>query len=93
VNEAVNISVFNFRTNLEFAVGKPGFSGTINATQGIAIATLGLLVDAGTITQYRSLDIELIVDVLEVSVELSPVIPINFVKSTVHLVTIQQAAA
>jgi hypothetical protein len=93
VNEAVNISVFNFRTNLEFAVGKPGFSGTINASQGIAIATLGLLVDAGTITQYRSLDIELIVDVLEVSVELSPVIPINFVKSTVHLVTIQQAAA
>lgn len=93
VNEAVNFAVFNFRTNLEFAVGKPGFSGTINATKGIAINTLGLLVDAGTITTWRSLDIELIVDVLEVGVELAPVVPINFVKSTVHLVTIQQAAA
>ncbi len=93
VNEAVNFAAFNFRTNLEFAVGQPGFSGTINAAKGIAITTLGLLVDAGTITQSRSLNVELIVDVLEVEVEIAPVIPINFVTSTLHLVTVAQAAA
>jgi len=93
VNEAVNLAVFNFRTQMEFAVGRQGFSGTINATKGIAINTLGLLVDAGIITSWRSLDIELVSDVLEISVELAPVIPINFVKTTVHLVTLAQAAA
>ncbi len=93
VNEAVNFAAFNFRTNLEFAVGQPGFSGTINAAKGIAITTLGLLVDAGTITQSRSLSVTLVVDVLEIEVEIAPVIPINFVTSTLHLVTVQQAAA
>ena len=92
VNEAVNFAVFNFRTNLEFAVGKKGFAGTVTAAQSVAINTLGLLVDETVLTAFRSLDIELIVDVMEVSVEIAPVIPINFVASTVHLVTIQQAA-
>lgn len=92
VNEAVNFAVFNFRTNLEFAVGKKGFSGTINAGKGVAINTLGLLKDAQVIVASRSLDVELIVDVLEVSVEMAPVIPINFIKNTVHLVTIRQTA-
>lgn len=93
VNEAVNFAVFNFRTNLEFAVGRKGFSGTINATKSIAIGTLGLLVDAQVLVTWRSLQIELIVDVMEVGVEIAPVIPINFVKSTVHLVTVAQTAA
>lgn len=92
VNEAVNFSTFNFRSNLEIAVGARGFAGTLNAAKSVAINTLGLLVDAGAITAYRALFLELIVDVLEVSVEIAPIIPINFVKSTVHLVTIQQSA-
>ncbi len=93
VNEAVNFAAFNFRTNMEFAVGQPGFSGTINAAKGIAIVTLGLLVDAGTLVAFKGLDIELVVDVLEIGVQIAPVIPINFVKTTLHLVTVQQAAA
>lgn len=93
VNEAVNFASFNFRTNMEFAVGQSGFSGTVNAAKGIAIVTLGLLVDANVIVQSQALDIELVVDVLEISVELAPVIPINFVRSILHLVTIQQQAA
>ena len=92
VNEAVNFAVFNFRQNLEFAVGKRGFSGTVNAAKGVAIGTLGLLKDEEIIVASRSLDIELVVDVMEVSVELAPIIPINFVQSTVHLVTIRQTA-
>lgn len=93
VNQAVNYAVFNFRTNLEVMVGQRGFAGTVEATRSIARNTLGLLVDTGIITGYRSLDVELLVDVMDVSVELAPVIPINFVKSTVHLVTLQQLSA
>jgi hypothetical protein len=93
VNQAVDYSTFNFRTNMEFAVGKKGFAGTINAGKAVAIGTLGLLVDGTIIVAYRSLAIDLIVDVMEVSVELAPVLPINFVKNTIHLVTIRQSAA
>lgn len=92
VNEAVNFAVFNLRTNLEFIVGKAGFAGTISATRGAAVGTLGLLVDNLVITGYKSLDVELVLDVMDVSVSLAPVIPINFVRTTVHLVTRQQLA-
>lgn len=93
VNEAVNFAVFNFRTNLEFAVGRQGFSGTINATKSIAQSTLGLLVDTAVLTSFRNLDISLALDVLDVSVEIAPIIPINFVRSVLHLVNQVQAAA
>jgi hypothetical protein len=93
VNEATNYSVFTFRTNMEYAVGKKGFAGTVNAGTGVAIGTLSLLVDEEILVDYRSLFIELIVDVMEVSCEIAPIIPINFVKNTMHLITIQQTAA
>jgi len=93
VNEATNFAVYNLRTNLEIAVGKKGFAGTINATKGVAVNTLGLLIDEQVLVAWRSLNIELVVDVLNVEVEMAPVIPINFVATTVHLVTIQQTAA
>lgn len=93
VNAAVNFATFEFRTSLESAVGKRGFAGTINATKGVAVNELGLLQSAGVLVQWRALSLELVVDVLEVSVELAPIIPINFVKSTIHLVTVRQIAA
>jgi len=93
VNETVNYAAFNFRTNMEYAVGRKGFSGTINAGLGIAIGTLGLLVDEEILVAYRSLDIETALDVMEVSCEIAPIIPINFVKNNLHLVTIRQSAA
>jgi hypothetical protein len=93
VNQAVNYAVFNFRTEMEYAVGKRGFSGTLNAAKGIAISVLGLLVDGGILVATQGLDLDLVLDVLEVSVEIAPVLPINFVKTTVHLVTIRQTAA
>jgi len=93
VNAAVNFACFNFRTNLEFAVGKRGFAGTINAVKGVAMSTLGLLVDSLVLVSWRSLGVELAADVLDVEVEIAPVIPVNFVKNTVHLVTIRQTAS
>lgn len=92
VNEAVNYSVFNYRTAMELAVGKPGFAGTVSAARGDAINILGLLVGL-TLTAYRSLSFTLALDVLENSLEISPVLPVNFVKTTVHLVSIPQTAS
>ena len=92
VNEAVNFFAFNFRTNMEFAVGKKGFAGTVNAGRAVAINTLGLLVDTEILVAYQALSVELFNDVMEVEVEGAPVIPINFVKNTIHLVTIRQSA-
>lgn len=92
VNQAVNFAVFTFRTAMEAAVGKKGFAGTINAAKGVAVNSLGKLVDNQILTQSRALSIDLVVDVLEVSVEIAPIISINFVRSVLHLVTLRQAA-
>lgn len=92
VNQAVNFAVFNFRSAMESAVGKRGFSGTLAAARGVAVGTLGKLVDEDVITSYRSLTMELILDVMDVSVEIAPIVPINFVRTTVHLVNLAQTA-
>jgi hypothetical protein len=92
VNEAVNFSVKNFRNEMEDLVGQTGFFGSVASAKGLATNILGLLVGV-SLTAYRSLDIDLILDTLEVSVEISPVLPINFIKSTLHLVSIPQSAA
>lgn len=92
VNEAVNFAVYEFRGAMEVAVGKPGFSGTISAAKGVAGNKLSSLLDENAIVAWQALSLESILDVLEVSVQIAPVIPINFVLSTVHLVTIRQAA-
>jgi hypothetical protein len=93
VNEAVNFAVFNLRTNLEAAIGKKGNAGTVNSVLGIAVATLGQLIDSGAITSWQNLTIELDADVMTVDVEIAPVTPVNFVKLTVHLVTASFSAA
>jgi hypothetical protein len=90
VNEAVNFAVFNFRTNMEFIVGKNGFSGTETSARANAVSTLGLLVDAFVLVGFRNLDVELILDIMDMSVEMAPVIPINFVRIVVHLVSLAQ---
>ena len=92
VNEAVNFAAFNFRTALEIAVGKQGFSGTINATKSVANRILNELVDTEILVAFQALTLELNVDVLSVAVQMAPIIPINFVDTTVHLITIRQTA-
>jgi hypothetical protein len=92
VNEAVNYIAYNFRTGMEYSVGRKGFAGTRNAAKGLAIGYLDAFIDEEVMTQWRSLEIEQILDTLEVGVEVAPVLPINFVKNTIHLVTIRQAA-
>jgi hypothetical protein len=92
VVEAVNYAVYNFRTAMERIVGQSGFAGTVTAAKGVAVNQLGLLVGVALVA-WRSLVIDLIIDFLEAAVEMAPVLPINFVGTTVHLVTIPQSAA
>lgn len=92
VNEALNYSVYNYRTQLESAVGKSGFAGTVNAAYGEATTILGLLVDVSLVA-WRSLQMSLSLDVLTSAVEIAAVVPINFVKSTVHVVAVPQSAS
>jgi hypothetical protein len=87
VNAAVNFAAYELRTALEIAVGKPGFAGTVNAALGVSVGILGQLVGAGAITAYRNLTIELTDDVMTVDVEIAPIIPVNFVRTTLHLVS------
>lgn len=90
VNQAVNYAVYNYRTQLETAVGKKGFSGTLTAAYGEGKGILASLVGVALIT-WRALMMSLTLDVIESSVEIAPVLPVNFVKSTVHLVTVTQS--
>lgn len=92
VNQASNYAIYTFRTKMESFTGQKGFAGSINAAKGLAELTLGLLIDVALVA-YRSLDIQLILDVLETSVEMAPVLPINFIKTTIHLVSVPQSAA
>lgn len=95
VNEAANFAAFNVRTNLEFAVGQKGFQGTVNAAASNVIATLAALADpeVQAITNWQNLTVELEADVMTVDVEIAPVIPTNFVKTTIHLVLASFSAA
>ena len=45
------------------------------------------------ITTYRNLAIVLSADTMTVDVEIAPVTPVNFVKTTVHLVSAEFATA
>jgi hypothetical protein len=85
VNQAVNYAAYTYRTGMEFAVGKKGFAGTVNAALGVGTNFLGLLSDELVITSWRSQVAELLADVLEMGVEIAPVTPINFVPITIHL--------
>lgn len=92
-NQAVNLTAFNLRTVLEAAVGRKGFAGTTTAAASLAINVLNQMVDDTILTQWRNLSVTIELDVLEIDVEVAPVLPVNFVKTTIHLVTASFNAA
>lgn len=86
-NQAANYAALRFRTRLDEIVGDANFAGTIASMRSQAVGELGLLVEEGPIVDWDALTLEQTLDVLEVEVEMAPVIPINFVPITIHLVT------
>jgi hypothetical protein len=93
VNEVVNVAVYSFRTQMEAMVGRKGTLTTLSAAMTKAKSILGSMGKEGLITNWRALSMTLNVDVLEISMEIAPVIPVNFVKTTIHLVTSSISAA
>jgi hypothetical protein len=92
VNEAVNFSVYDLRTEMQGIVGDAGFNGTVSSAYGTAHAKLMKMIGISLVA-FRSLEVTLALDVFTLGVEMSPVIGINFVKNNVHLTSIPQTAA
>jgi hypothetical protein len=96
VNEAINYAAFTLRNALQFAVGRPGFSGTVNAVKAASFNALDQLIGAGAIRGYNSLTITPVADAYQISLSLAPVLPVNFIVTTIHLslsVSAQSAAS
>lgn len=91
-NESADQAVFQLRRRLEVKIGNRGVGGSAGAIKGLANDELQRLVDDQSIVAYRALQVEQIGDVFPVSVEIAPVLPINFIPITVHLVVARSAA-
>lgn len=91
-NESTNTAIFELRTALEARIGQRGLVGTVASIKGLANDVLSRLVDDNIIFAYRALAVEQIGDVFPVSVEIAPILPINFIPITVHLVAARAAA-
>jgi len=91
-NEACNKAVYDLRARLELKIGQKGAIGSAAALKSIASGVLGEQIDDGTLVAWRALQVEQVGDVFPISVEIAPVLPINFIPVTVHLVAVRVAA-
>lgn len=90
-NASANNAVFRLRTALDKKVGSRGLRGTVAAIKSMASDELGRMVDDESIVAYRALSVEQVADVFPVSVEIAPVLPVNFIPIVVHLVAASSA--
>jgi hypothetical protein len=91
-NESANTAVFRLRTGLDRRIGSRGLRGTAAALKSLANDELSRMIDEEIIFDYRALTVEQIGDVFPISVEIAPVLPVNFIPITVHLVAARAAA-
>ncbi len=91
-NAAANTAIFELRRRLELKIGQRGLRGTVAVIKSIAFAELEELVRDDIIVAFKSLTVEQIGDTFPVSVQIAPVLPINFIPTTVHLVALRVAA-
>lgn len=84
-NACVNFTAFTTRDQLEFVVGQPGFSGTVNQVKTAAQSFLTQLVQAKIIVAYNSISVVQQNDQFQVSFAIQPSLPVNFVPVTLHL--------
>jgi len=91
-NESANTAIFELRRQLELRIGQRGLGGTVANIKGLTYDTLERLVKDEIIVAYKSVSVEQIGDTFPISVEIAPILPINFIPVTVHLVAIRTAA-
>jgi len=92
-NESLITAVYELRSRMERKIGTRGLAGTVGALYSLARGILNQLVDEEKIVSHRALQIEQVGDVFPMSVELSVVLPVNFIPITVHLTPTLAAAA
>lgn len=86
VVHAMNVAAYSYRQAIDAGVGRRGFAGSVNAILGLGRGVASTLVKEGVLTAARNFDAELVLDVMEHSVDLAPIIPINFIPTTIHVV-------
>jgi hypothetical protein len=92
-NESINTAAFELRRALEVKIGRRALVGSVTILKGLANDVLSRMIDDQIIFGYRALQVEQVGDVFPVSVEIAPVVPINFVNVTIHVVApVAQAA-
>jgi len=91
-NRAVDYCVYSYRTEMEIAIGQPGFGSRVAGIKALSKAALERQVNV-TITTFQKHQLELVSDIIEAGAEISPVLPINFVKAVLHLALPVSAAA
>jgi hypothetical protein len=91
-NESANTAIFELRRQLDLRIGQRGLSGSLASIKGLVYDTLERLVKDEIIVAYKSVSVEQIGDTFPVSVEIAPILPINFIPVTVHLVAVRTAA-
>lgn len=93
-NESANQAVFDLRNALDEKIGDRGLANSAGIIKGLATDALGRLQTDEIIAAWKpkTLVVEQAGDVFPVSVEIAPVVPINFIPITVHLVPLSAAA-
>jgi hypothetical protein len=92
--ESANTCVFNLRRAVEVKIGAKGLASSVAVIKGLAADELDRQVTDGIIVSWKpkTLKVEQIGDVFPISVEVAPILPINFIPITVHLVPFSAAA-
>lgn len=93
-NESANTSVFNLRRAVDQKIGDRALAASVSIIKGIIVDELQRQVTDEVIAAFRpeTLTVEQVGDVFPVSVEIAPVVPINFIPVTVHLVPLRATA-
>lgn len=94
-NESANESTKRCRRNVETQIGQKGFTGRAAVIQGLVQAELAKQVDEGIIKAFLASSVQVVDggDTFEVSYEIAPIEPVNFITITAHLRRITASAA
>jgi hypothetical protein len=91
-NQAANYAAQLFRTDMETQVGRKGTGQSLVALKALGETRLDQLVADEVLVAWRSLQMARTLDNIEVSVEMAPVTPDNFITITMHLVAVRTTA-
>jgi hypothetical protein len=93
-NESANQAVYDLRNALDEKIGDRGLASSAAIIKGLATAALSALKIDEIIADWKpsTLVVEQAGDIFPVSVEIAPVVPINFIPITVHLVPLSAVA-